>query len=164
MYRSNESELITKYFSYLFEQYEFAITDAKYFPESFGNWVVVLESPKCSPRFTLDRDTVLCDVGPLLEPSRSKDEKWFGLPFIIAYLEKSEVRLWYLHMTSEVEPQLAKLADILRGSINQIVDIFSLENFANHKDRIQRICDEWHKDFLNPARREKMIKKSLLYR
>lgn len=125
-------------FSYLFDNYGFAVIHEEYHGQSSGNAIVVLESPDCRIRVLLEREQVLVDVGPLTAPedwSTPAPNDWFGLTYITGFLSKGADQWEYaipktaLDQDLRIDQQLIKLADKLHPYCGLIVRMFRPEAY-----------------------------------
>ena len=79
------SDLVKQHFSYLLNDYGFAVADERYYPQAMGNAEVWLKSNLVGLRIVLDRGQVLVSLGPLSQPERD----WFELYDVIRFFSPS---------------------------------------------------------------------------
>jgi hypothetical protein len=162
MQSSAFSKLVRKYFDYLTDKFEFSITEERFYPESFGDAIVVFQSPTSFLTVTRERGDVLLEMGPMPNPGKKAynlgeiieflaPDEWKGLKvFVFPDLpEKPEdsTEIQVRHLSSLVG-QYAE--PILRGNFSRWED---LEKFSNKK------LKEFEANEL-PKLREAMRKKS----
>jgi hypothetical protein len=68
--------------SFLFERYGASVVSNHYFPNAFGNAIVVIRTQKLKLRVVRDKDEVRVDIAPLDEP-----EEWVDCAFALAAIE-----------------------------------------------------------------------------
>lgn len=131
---------IGKAFDYLFRDYGFGIQQERQF-ESFGNWVVVLESPDCRMRIFQDRGYISIAFGPVWSPPDWEAGPWFGLEVIFEYLSV-KYTLTNEDVIRELSPvSLEHLANMLKPHLKSICDLFQAEAFPSHRDKLEHIAD-----------------------
>lgn len=143
-------------FSYLFDQYEFAVIHEEYHGQNDGNAIVVLESPACRIRVLLEREQVLVDIGPLSAPedwSTPAPNDWFGLTYVTGFLSKGTDQWEYaipqttLDRNLRIDRQLVRLADKLRPYCDLIICAFRPETYEQTQrelmDYQERQVETW---------------------
>jgi hypothetical protein len=130
---------IRKYFDYLFDANGFEVISETYF-QSFGNWVVVLQSDDCRIRFLQDRGEVSIAVGPVWSPPSWNAGPWFDLSIVIAFLTpKKEILERRLGNTDQ---QIEYLADTFRTYCDQICELFREDTFRQERDKLELLRDQ----------------------
>lgn len=129
---------IRKYFEYLFSEYDFEPISERSF-ESFGNWVIVLQSRLCRIRFFQDRGEVFMAFSPLWSPSDWQAGPWYDLKVIIAYLAKDAKLPWQKFKLGETEQQLKWLATTFRSYCDQACELFRADNYQLIREELDTI-------------------------
>jgi len=137
---------IRKYFPFLFNVHGFTVTSETHF-ESFGNWVVVLESKECRLRFFQDRGEVTIAVGPLWPPSGWQSGPWFDLSVVIRYITQGKDQWEY--EGDSTDEQLKRLAAKLRPYCSQICRLFQKEVFQEKQQELQEVQAQLEEEFWN---------------
>lgn len=135
---------IRRHFAYLFDIYGFAVTSEIRF-ESFGNWVVVLESKECRLRFFQDRGEITVAVGPLWSPPGWQSGPWFDLRAVIRYISQGKDRWEY--ESGSTNEQLKHLAEKLRPYCRQICQLFREEVFQDKQQELQKVQNQLDDEF-----------------
>ena len=73
---------------WLFDEFGFRVVSNEYYPEAFGNSVVMLQSGALRLRFTADRRQIFASLAPLPEP-----ECWCGLATLRTALRGETAKL-----------------------------------------------------------------------
>src|SRR5262245_50417503 len=76
---------IRHYFGFLFDK-GYQIREVRYFPKSFGNWYVLLESSKYFIRVDCDRSY----ISVLFDPEKANGRNQLGLESLIYYLSRGQ--------------------------------------------------------------------------
>lgn len=130
---------IHRCFRYLFDAYGFTVTEEIQF-ESFGNWVVVLESTDCRIRLFQDRGELSLAVGPKWFPPGWQSGPWFDLPVVIEYLTGGKSRWEYRGGTTR--EQLEYLGDTLRVHWEEIRRLFQGPNFQQKQHELRMVAQQ----------------------
>ena len=134
-------EFIERYFDYLFKEYGFSVISETDF-DSFGNWVIVLQSDSSRIRFFQDRGEVSLAVGPLWSPPSWQAGPWYDLSVITTFLSKGQHTFKYELGTTE--RQLERLTQALHLSCKQICELFQETTYQ----RIRQELDEYSEQAL----------------
>ena len=111
---------IEKYFHFLFER-GFKIQSKTYYPQAFGDWEIVLESPSCQIRIGTDRGEVILGFLPLKAHSNFA----VGLRAAIYFLSRGEQYIGvYKGNILDSEKQLEMYANLLEKHLDQILPLF----------------------------------------
>ncbi len=151
MTHSTVMEQIKKYFGYLFDEYGFDVIAETYF-ESFGNWVVVLQSDDCRVRIIQDRGEVSVAVGPLWSPPGWQAGPWFDLAVITAFLTQGKGTLEY--RPGRTDQQLERLANLLRSHCDQICELFQDKVFQQKRVELELLRDQLDGQFWDQLTRK----------
>lgn len=138
------TDKIRKHLPFLFDIYGFSVTSETTF-ESFGNWVVVLESKECRLRFFQDRGEITLAVGPLWSPPGWQSGPWFDFRAVIRYLSHGNDRWEY--GGGSTEEQLRRLAEKLPPHLPQIFQLFREDVFPKKQPELQRTQSELDDEF-----------------
>lgn len=130
---------IRKYFDYLFDANGFEVISESYF-QSFGNWVVVLQSDDCRIRFLQDREEVSIAVGPVWSPPGWNAGPWFDLSIVIAFLTREKEILE--RRLGNTDQQIEYLADTFRSYLDQICELFREDTFRQQRDKLELLRDQ----------------------
>jgi hypothetical protein len=144
------SDKIRHWFNWLFDEYGFALATERQF-DSFGNWVVVLQSDKCGRiRIIQDRGEVFLALGPQWSPVSWDAGPWYSLDVVVRYLSDGDDR--FDPALGEIEQQMERLAEKLQCNISAACGLFRSDAFWEKKDELdalqQMIEDEVWKRLL----------------
>jgi len=121
---------IKKYFGYLFED-GFQIVASKYSYKHFGNWMIVLHSPKCGIRIYQDRGQIMVMIGPPWAPANLETlNHYYDLRLIIAFFEKHE-NIDYHADLQHVDLQYEKVSGQFLEYYPRIIELFNRPDFAD---------------------------------
>jgi hypothetical protein len=151
MKRIEFPDQIKQHFLFLYDEYGFSTSFEEYYPDVFGNWLVLLESRTCKIRFTLDRGQVLVGVGPT-----GFDDDWYDLSVTTAYLERfTGSGEWTYEIpkgpinTASIDRQLSRLAVILRKHLDSIIQLFDQVAYNKNKQDLvefrKKRAEQWRK-------------------
>ena len=114
-------EDIRHYFGFLFDK-GYKVREVRYFPESFGNWYVLLESSKYFIRIDYDRSY----ISILFDPEKANGRHQIGLETLIYYLSKGKHFVGYFEGNPAwgKNKQLERLAGLLSEYHDQIARLF----------------------------------------
>jgi len=114
-------ENIKRYFGFLFDK-GYKVREVRYFPESFGNWYVLLESSKYIVRIDCDRSY----ISILFDPEKANSRHHIGLETLIYYLSKGKHFVGYFEGNPAwgKNKQLERLAGLLNEYHDQIAHLF----------------------------------------
>jgi len=131
-------EDIKYHFGFLFDK-GYQIRDVRYYPESFGNWYVILECSKYSIRIDCDRSY----ISILFDPEKVNGRHQIGLESLIYYLSKGKHFVGYFEGNAAwgKNKQLKRLAGLLSEYHDQIARLFESDS--------QRLREE-----LSPAQKK----------
>ena len=124
-------EDIKRYFGFLFDK-GYHIRDVRYFPESFGNWYVILECPRYCLRIDYDRSY----ISILFDPEKANGRHQFGLESLIYYLSTGKHFVGYFEGNPawERKKQFERLADLLKQYHDQIASLFVSDFYRLRED------------------------------
>jgi len=164
MERSAFYDQVKERFCYLVQDYGFSVIHEEYYPESYGNAIVVLQSKDCRVRVLLEREQVLVEVGPLWAPedwSSHASDLWFDLTDITAFLTQGTDRWEYyfpdtsLDHAYRIDRQLIRLAGILRPYCGRVFRLFRPEVFQQKQEELVRFrkqqTEEWLRKYRQPG-------------
>ncbi len=135
--QSEVSGSIWRWFYWLVEGHGFTRVAELHF-ESFGNWVVVLQSDECGRiRIMQDRGEVDVACGPIWSPATWDVGPWYSLNTIVRYLSNGEEQL--NPVAGEMEEQLEYLAEVLRANLRVICRLFSDDVFLDKKTELDAL-------------------------
>jgi len=118
----NIIELITEYFKFLINEYNYSIVSEEHNPEVMGNAVVILKSKFTGVIIIFDRGQISIKIGEASTP----EEEWFDIGDVVKtfYPNLPEVYEFTTASTNYqdyIEFQLKKLADILQDYCLQLI-------------------------------------------
>jgi hypothetical protein len=163
MKRPEFFQQVRERFSYLMDDFGFSVIHEEYYPQSFGNALVVLESKDCRIRVLLEKEQVLVDVGPLSAPeewSSHAPDYWFGLTYVTALLAPEAEPMAYqfpdtsLDRNARIDRQLVRLAGILRPYCDQIARRFCPESFQSTQEELLQLQEKQVREWLRETTRE----------
>lgn len=141
MKQATSLEQIRKYFGYLFDEYGFNVVAETHF-ESFGNWVVVLQSDDCRIRIIQDREEISVALGPLWSIPGWQAGPWYDLAVITAFLTQGNSTVEYRSTTTD--RQLEQLAEVLHSRYDQIRELFQGETFRQRQAELELLRDQFN--------------------
>lgn len=134
---------IRNWFWWLFDDYGFTLVLEQLF-ESFGNWVVVLQSDVCGRiRIMQDRGEISLACGPQWSPVSWNAGPWYDLDVVIRHL--SEGNDWFDSAPGDSEQQIAAIAGVLRQNMEATCKLFQEDMFWRKKselDALQQIIQD----------------------
>jgi hypothetical protein len=128
---------IRRAFRYLFEEHGFSFESERHF-DSFANWAVVLQSPKCGRiRIMQDRGEVFLALGPQW-PSLTWDAgPWYGLEVVVKYLSGGRDR--FESGLGPVSDQLGRLADRFRPYVDASCNLFQEDTYEVKRSELEEV-------------------------
>jgi hypothetical protein len=131
-------ENIKEYFGFLFE-IGFVVTDAQYFPQYMGTWIVDLASKDCNLKFTNDRNEISLTIAPVPEHRiwvQIPGSNWFNLQTIVYFIsDGNEVLGLFPGDNRDEIAQYKRLATILNKYIDRIVHIFG-KDYKKYREQL----------------------------
>ncbi len=152
---------IKKYFGFLFVG-ETKILESD-FPDSFNNFLVVIEKPEFRIRFTRDRLSMTMQIGTHQARSGWSTDEWYDLLGIVMYLTHNQILIVEYMNTFDSDLQLERLAKVFSNYYDEIVDLFRPENFIKQKEKLWLVILETISMMVYPVRkdeRKKLIKQT----
>lgn len=140
---------INRYFSYLFDDYGFTVSEVQDYA-SFGNWMVLLTSDKCRIRFIEDRGQVTISLGPVSNAPNLNIDAWFDLQVVTAYLNQNKFRWDYA--IGDTELQFVRLATTLHPYLDRIIELFTTKSIDEYETALHHLWAEHWSKYLNPPK------------
>ncbi|SRR5258706_668403 len=132
--KKTESILIEarNYFAFLFEM-GYQVQSINYYPQTFGNWNIVLASKESILEICEDRSEILVYFIPLNRDRRYK----IGLKAMIYYLTQGQkfIGVFEGNLFWKKKKQLEETANLLKDYISQSVPYFG-NNFQDYREEL----------------------------
>jgi len=115
------AEDIRNHFGFLLDK-GYGIREVRFFPESFGNWYVLLEASNYFIRINCDRS----EISVMFDPEKANSRNQIGLGTLIYYLSKGKHFVGYYDGNASwgKKKQLERLASLLNEYHDQIARLF----------------------------------------
>jgi hypothetical protein len=124
------------------------------FPNSFDNFIVVLETIDLRVRFTRDRGTIGIQVGSHESGIYLAEDQWYGLIAIIMFLSSNQILIsGYWEDRFEADKQIKRLANAFYYYYDNIVELFKPENFRRQKDSLDLVRPDVNSLLYDPKRK-----------
>ncbi len=144
MERPKFFDQVKQHLQFLIDDYQFSILEERYYPEAFGDCLVLMQSRDCRIRVVLDRSQVFIDVGPLAISALDSSSSWFDLMVIVAFVTQgsSQEPLIYEYPDDALAPdaktdwQLSRLSRILQSNWESILNLFSQDVFERKQQEL----------------------------
>ena len=139
--------LIKDYFGFIFDNSEFRITEERYEPEIFGDWLLVSESNIIQLRIICDRSEIFIDI-----KSNKKPTEWMDLNVILQFLTGEEWSYKFPNGKMDdnfVSYQLNNLSKNLEKYWDQIIHLYNEENILDMEQKLIELRKQRSRNFLN---------------
>ena len=150
---------IKRYFGFLFDK-GCKFRDVRYFPESFGNWYVPLESAGYFLRIEKDRGY----ISILFDPEKVNGRYQIGLETLIYYLSKGMHFVGYFEGNTfwGKNKQMERLADLLSKYHDQVANLFETDPQRLREDLL--LAEKKYSELLQESYSNKFAAKSRVWK
>lgn len=136
---NDASDKITSLLSSLFDD-GFHVSYKMYDNQSFGNWIVVLRSRKCTLRFVQDRgDIHLMIAPPWVSDTSSEGKHFIELGILIDYLNNKPLSVLSPHQPKDIDVQLDDIKSLLLDNYDRIITFLNAEDFLKKEKEIKAL-------------------------
>jgi hypothetical protein len=117
-------EQVCQHLAFLNADCGFVVVHQEYYPEHFGNALVVMQSGQCRIRILKEKGQVLVEFGPLWAPQDwacDTPDVWFDLAILLGFLTRGRCEWQYQFDDASSDPaarvtaQLDRLAGVLHA-------------------------------------------------
>ena len=144
MKRPKFFDQVKQHFRFLIDDYQFSVIEERYYPDAFGDCLVLMQSRDCRVRVGLDRSVVFISVGSLAAADLDSPSSWFDLMIVTAFVTQGSQQepLVYELPDDSLDPaaktdwQLSRLSKILRPNWENILQLFSHDVFEKKQQEL----------------------------
>lgn len=119
-------------YKFLIDDFGLKKVEERHFPDSFGNFFVVLTTKDFSLRYSNEKSVISIEIASNYE---NNDDKWYALSCIRDLIYSPDK----INVTNpEVDnlTRIEKLNDFLRRDFNRINELFSKKNYSYTKKKL----------------------------
>lgn len=136
-------KLIQERLPWLFEDYSFKIVTYSYDPRSFGNCLVVLESPALRLRFVRDRSITSAELA-----ARSEPDTWYDVGSLLSFLQGERPDAAFEGLAVLLKQNWKALDSALGPNLAE-----TREQEMHRRDEVMKTLEEYQREFQRKMKR-----------
>jgi hypothetical protein len=135
---------VKQHLQFLIDDYQFSVIEERYYPDAFGDCLVLMQSRDCRVSVGLDRGAVFVKVGSLAAADLDSPNSWFDIMNVTAFVTQGSPQepLAYelpddaLDPAAKTDWQLSRLSKILQLNWENILHLFSHDVFEKKQQEL----------------------------
>jgi hypothetical protein len=125
-----------KFFHFLIEDFNFVKLEEKYYPETFGDFYIVLSGREFLLRYSKSKSFLSIEIASYLNPS-----KWTDLTFVKNFIYNPSC-VNPDEQSISTNERIEGLNNFLRNDFNLITDLFSRKKYKNTQEKIDKLLQQ----------------------
>src|SRR5450432_2181911 len=122
-----------KLFHFLIEDFDFVKLEEKYYPDTFGNFYVIISVREFLLRYSKSKSLLSIEIASHSNPSR-----WTDLTFVKNFIYNPN-DINPDEQSISADKRIEELNNFLRNDFNLIADLFSNQKCKNTQDKINQL-------------------------